>query len=79
MSRVTIQSDDDEVFMIPISEDEVPIALEIYQQCLESIQTYFLYEDEDKDMKSAAVFIHNTLSDAQDKLCLLASPNDLEH
>jgi hypothetical protein len=65
---------DDEFILLPITEDEVPLAFEIYQESLAIIQRYFEGQD-DEDAK----FIQRVMSETQDKLCLLASSTEEEH
>ena len=74
MDSEAMNSLDDEFILLPITEDEVPLAFEIYQESLAIIQSYFEGQD-DEDAK----FIQRVMSETQDKLCLLASSTSQEH
>jgi|TARA_B110001469_G_scaffold14725_1_gene14878 hypothetical protein len=74
MDSEAMNSLDDEFILLPITEDEVPLAFEIYQESLAIIQSYFEGQD-DEDAK----FIQRVMSETQDKLCLLASSTEEEH
>ena len=74
MDSEVMNSLDDEFILLPITEDEVPLAFEIYQESLAIIQCYFEGQD-DEDAK----FIQRVMSETQDKLCLLASSTEEEH
>jgi|TARA_R110002124_G_scaffold88309_1_gene226777 hypothetical protein len=74
MDSEAMNSLDDEFILLPITEDEVPLAFEIYQESLAIIQRYFEGQD-DEDAK----FIQRVMSETQDKLCLLASSTEEEH
>jgi hypothetical protein len=74
MDSEIMNSFDDEFISLPITEDEVPIAFEIYQESLAIIQCYFEGKD-DEDGR----FIQRVMSETQDKLCLLASSTEEEH
>jgi|TARA_B110000908_G_C10090883_1_gene373956 hypothetical protein len=74
MDSEVMNSLDDEFILLPITEDEVPLAFEIYQESLAIIQRYFEGQD-DEDAK----FIQRVMSETQDKLCLLASSTEEEH
>jgi len=74
MDSEAMNSLDDEFILLPITEDEVPLAFEIYQESLAIIQRYFEGQD-DEDGR----FIQRVMSETQDKLCLLASSTEEEH
>jgi hypothetical protein len=74
MDSEAMNSLDDEFILLPITEDEVPLAFEIYQESLAAIQFYFDGQD-DEDAR----FVQQIMSDTQDKLCLLASSTEEEH
>ena len=74
MDSEAMNSLDDEFILLPITEDELPLAFEIYQESLAIIQRYFEGQD-DEDAK----FIQRVMSETQDKLCLLASSTEEEH
>jgi|TARA_B110000902_G_scaffold126933_1_gene148041 hypothetical protein len=74
MDSEVMNSLDDEFILLPITEDEVPLAFEIYQEALAAIQYYFDGQD-DEDAK----FVQQIMSETQDKLCLLASSTSQEH
>jgi hypothetical protein len=74
MDSEAMNSLDDEFILLPITEDEVPLAFEIYQESLAIIQRYFEGQD-DEDGR----FIQRVMSETQDQLCLLASSTEEEH